>query len=101
MNPIEKNVDDLLKSFFKTDKANKDDWTSRDAWRRRALGWKILALCATEGDAKDPSFRKLVDEAKQCDLQRSPNALELIAVARFAEKYIHKKKFESKIIIAR
>jgi len=87
----------IRRILFKSPKA---DGVDREAWMRRALLWKMTAMCLM-AENKDPSIKKHYKLCMQADQVRSPTETELSKAAPWLQNYVQKNQEKTKIIIAK
>lgn len=87
----------LRKHLFKGPKA---DWTDREAWSRRAMLWKVVAM-AMQADNKDKQLIHTFNQFLKADQSRAPTEDELHQVCGWLQNFIIEKHNASKIEIAK
>lgn len=89
-------LEKLLRQLFHSE--NSADWKDREAWRRRALFWKMLAVTLVY-DNKSEEVNSMYAKAKSADMKRSISEDELMWCLRFFNATINRANARSQLIL--
>lgn len=81
-------LDTMLKGLFKSDKK---DWTDKEAWMRRAMLWKFIAIALVK-DNTTPFINSLYDTVTQADQISAPSEKQLKQLLLQLHHYTVKKQ---------
>jgi len=95
---IDQELEKLKRILFKS--KDRQDWTDREAWVRRAIMWKIMAMALMQNNS-DENIQKQYQLFMRADQFRSPTEAEMQKVCPGLYQFMQAHQEKSKIVVAK